>query len=93
MGELMDKQQMLEILNELKYELADNSSLETHQRQTMEALAEEIDSRINDPDNNKSGDEYLLDRLKDETESFEVNHPKLTHILGRLSDLLSRMGI
>lgn len=84
---------MMAILFELKTELAENSSLDSHQRQTMEAFAEEIDIRINDPDNNKSGDEYLLDRLRDQAEKFEINHPKLTDIVGRLSDLLARMGI
>jgi len=89
----MDKQQMLEILHELKSELEQNSKLETHQRQTMEALVEEINHRVTDPEVEMSSDEFLISRLKSQTEDFEVSHPKLTNIIGRLSDLLARMGI
>ena len=89
----MDKQQMLEILAELKKELAQNSRLDQHQRQTMEALVEEINLRVSDPEVDMSSDKFLLSRLKSQTEEFEVNHPKLTNIIGRLSDLLARIGI
>ena len=89
----MNKQQMLEILIELKKELAENTRLDKHQRQTMEALIDEINQRISDPELDMSGDQFLLSRLKSQTEKFEVSHPKLTSIIGRLSDLLARMGI
>lgn len=84
---------MLSILSELKAELNDNQNLDAHQRQTTEALIEEITSQVNAPENHLSGDQYLINKLKEMTEEFEVNHPKLTDIFGRLSDLLSRMGL
>ncbi|TQV75159.1 DUF4404 family protein [Aliikangiella marina] len=89
----MNKQQMLDILNELKVELAENQQLDTHQKQTTEALIEEIWAQVSAPENQLSGDQYLLNKFKNVTEEFEINHPKLTDIFGRLSDLLSRMGL
>ena len=89
----MDKQQMTEILFELRQELSTNESIEPHQRQVMEALASEIETHVGDPQTRMSGDQFLLTRLKDAAEEFETNHPKLTNIVGRLSDLLARMGI
>ncbi len=89
----MDKQHMKEILFELKNELASNDQIDEAQTQSMTALAQEIESKLKDPEMALTGYQYLLTRLKDETEEFETNHPKLTEIVGRLSDLLARMGI
>ena len=89
----MDKQRMKEILFELKDELASNDQIDEAQTQSMTALAQEIESKLKDPEMALTGYQYLLTRLKDETEEFETNHPKLTEIVGRLSDLLARMGI
>jgi len=89
----MNNQQMLDILNELRVELNNNQSLDTHQIQTTKALIEEITAQVNSPENQLTGDQYLVNKLKQLTEEFEVNHPKMTDIFGRLSDLLSRMGL
>ncbi|TQV89855.1 DUF4404 family protein [Aliikangiella coralliicola] len=89
----MDKQQMAEILYEIRTELAGNEKIEHHQRQLMEALAGEIEERIGSPEVDMSGDQFLLTRLKDLAKDFEAEHPKFTNIVGRLSDLLARMGI
>lgn len=40
-----------------------------------------------------TGDEYLVHELKELLEEFEEDHPQLTLLLGRASDLLARMGI
>jgi DNA-binding MarR family transcriptional regulator len=89
----MHKHEMTTILFELKSELENNKEIEAHQRQTMAALAEEISIRVNDPQESMSGDKFLLTKLKEITEEFEIAHPKMTNIVGRLSDLLARMGI
>ena len=89
----MHTHEMSEILFELRTELAENQELEHHKRQVMEALADEIETRIHDPEVDMNGDQFLLTRLKDATKEFEANHPKMTNIVGRLSDLLARMGI
>lgn len=89
----MDKQQMSQILYELRQELSENKQLDRHQIQVTTALADEIERKIMDPKNLLSGDEFLLVKLKESAEEFEENHPKLTHIIGRLSDLLARMGV
>ncbi|MCW8879149.1 MAG: DUF4404 family protein [Kangiellaceae bacterium] len=89
----MHTHEMSEILFELRTELAQNTNLEHHKRQIMEALADEIDARIHDPEVDMNGDQFLLTRLKDAAKEYEANHPKITNIVGRLSDLLARMGI
>ncbi len=89
----VNKQEMRQILFELRQQMAINSSLDDHQRQSLQALSEEITRKIEDPVNNLSSDAYLLRKFKEETEEFENKHPDLTHVVGRLSDLLARMGI
>lgn len=89
----MNKEQMAEILFELRTELAENAELGTHRKQVMEALADEIERQINAPEADMAGDDYLLTKLKEAAEEFETEHPKLTNIVGKLSDLLARMGI
>nr|WP_246722614.1 DUF4404 family protein [Aliikangiella sp. G2MR2-5] len=84
---------MAEILFDLKKELEDNQALDSHERQTMEALAEEIEIKLDDPQADLNGDQYLLTKLKEAAEEFEANHPKFTNIVGRVSTLLSNMGI
>ena len=89
----MHKQEMAEIMFELKKELAQDLPMEPHQRELMNALVSEIEDRINDPQVSMSGDQFLLTRLKEVAEVFETKHPALTAIVGRLSDVLARMGI
>ncbi|MBT4161021.1 MAG: DUF4404 family protein [Gammaproteobacteria bacterium] len=40
-----------------------------------------------------SGDEFLVHELSDALTHFEESHPQITDLLGRVSDLLSKMGI
>jgi hypothetical protein len=89
----MHKHEMTQILFELKNELESNELIEAHQRQTMTVLAEEIALKVNEPQASLSGDRYLLAKLKEITEEYETAHPVMTNIVGRLSDLLARMGI
>ena len=88
----MHRQQMLEILFDLKKQLK-QSSLEAGDRQRMEALAEEIERRVHASDNDLSGDEYLLKKVAEAIEEYEADHPAVTNIMGRISDLLARIGL
>jgi len=40
-----------------------------------------------------SGDEYLIEQVKESLEDFEGEHPKITEVMGKISDLLSKIGI
>jgi len=40
-----------------------------------------------------SGDEYIVNELKEALQHFEETHPQITDVLGRLSDLLAKMGV
>ncbi len=84
---------MLDILLELKNELDSSSPIDNHQRQTTEALIDEINHKINAPEANMASEQYLIERLKSEIEVIQANHPQLTDLIGRLSDLLARIGI
>ncbi|MET1254059.1 DUF4404 family protein [Aliikangiella maris] len=89
----MDKQQMLDILVELKNELDSNQITDSYQRQKTEALIDEINRQMTQPTTDMTGDKYLVEKLKSEIETIQVHHPQLTDLIGRLSDLLARMGI
>lgn len=40
-----------------------------------------------------SGDEYIVHELGEALQHFEETHPRITDLVGRVSDLLSKMGI
>lgn len=40
-----------------------------------------------------SGDEYLVHELKEGLKHFEEEHPDITALVGRLADLMAKMGI
>ena len=40
-----------------------------------------------------SGDEYLIHEIKESLSEFEEHHPKVTELIGHISDLLAKMGL
>jgi len=88
----MLKQQMLEILHQLRQKL-DSGELEKGQQQRMQALADEIERQVSRPEVDMDGMGFLIESIKENIEEFEAQHPELTEMLGRISDLLARMGL
>jgi hypothetical protein len=89
----MNQQEMLELLFQLKTELGQNQQLSTGQKQKMRRLIAEIEKQLAEPENKLNSDQYLLNKLNEMTEAFEIEHPELTAVIGRVSDMLARMGI
>jgi len=88
----MNRQKMTSILKELEIELSSGELDDYHQQKTQ-AFAERIQSKLEDGDDNLTGDEFFIKQIEESINKFEVKHPKLTEIIGRISDLLARSGI
>lgn len=89
----MNRQEMSSILQELEAELSDDNNLDEYHRQKTQALAKYIQAMLEKSDDQLTGDEFLLKKMRESIDDFEVNHPKITNIIGRVSDLLSRGGV
>ena len=89
----MNRQDMSDILQELESELSDENNLDEYHRQKVQALAEYIQKMLEKADDQLTGDEFLIKKIRESIDDFEVNHPKITNIIGRVSDLLSRGGV
>ena len=73
-------------IEELKAEIQKIESVE--QSTTLNNLVDEVE-RLAETDESQG----LLNSLQQSIEHFEVEHPKVTNVLNRISDALSRMGI
>lgn len=89
----MDKH-TLKTLHELQAQLRHTESLTESDREFVEQLYEEIEELLASSRKGETIDhEPLLERLDDATHRFEVTHPDLTGVIGRIIDSLSAMGI
>ena len=85
----MNRQEMSSILQELEKELSDEANLDDYHRQKTQALAEYIQAMLEKGDDRLTGDQFLMKKIRETIDDFEVNHPKITNIVGRVSNLLS----
>jgi hypothetical protein len=81
-------------LKELHAELVSTRFLSEDDRKLVKQLQDDIQELLARSEN-VSGQGYrsLLERLQDATDRFEVSHPQLTAVIGRVADSLSNMGI
>lgn len=82
---------LAEILDELHATLEDAPEVGEEGRAALRKAAAEIRDALECPDAERS--ESLTDQLQDAVERFEVAHPQLTQIVGRIADALSDLGI
>ena len=81
-------------LMELQAQLRHTESLPESEREFVDALYEEIEELLARPRHEPQvRPQPLLDRLEDAAKRFEVSHPDLTGVIGRVIDSLSTMGI
>ena len=81
-------------LMELQAQLRHTESLPESEREFVEALYEEIEELLARPRQEPPIQPHpLLGRLEEATKRFEVSHPELTGVIGRVIDSLSTMGI
>lgn len=87
----MDSNELRQLLERLRSDLAHATGLDESSRQQMQTLVAEIEHGVSEPatDTERS----LSDRLVEAMTSFEAQHPRLTETLSRIADQLGTMGI
>lgn len=90
----MDEHQLREDLERLHQELARSESVDAASRGLLIDLLHDIEAVLERSKPHAAGaSESLIDRLQEATGQFEETHPTLTELVGRIADLLSRLGI
>ena len=90
----MAKDRLREDLELLHQELARSDSVDAESRGLLIDVLHDIEAVLEHSEPETAGaDESLIDRLRETTSHFEKSHPTLTELVGRIADLLSRLGI
>ena len=88
----MPRQEMYKTLQELKLELDKlHFEHEAHRAAVSDSVAT-LERKLQE-ESLMSGDEFLVHELKDALEAFEESHPRVTDLVSRMTDLLSKIGI
>ena len=93
----MSTKDLRRILTELQEQIGELDAAKPktdEERALLEHAAEDIQAALDagEPPGHDSH-ASLLDRLKELAERFEDDHPDLTFAVGRLSDMLGKLGI
>ncbi len=89
----MDKR-TIEVLEELQKQLQHVDSVSEADRPIVEHLRQDIESLLaNSGKAPAPGSDSVVTRLEDAVERFEVSHPALTAVMGRVIKSLGDMGI
>ena len=89
---MTDRARSLEdILDELHAALEEAPEIGEDGRVALREAADEIRAALAAPEDERSGS--LGDQLSAAVERFEVAHPQLTQLVGRVADALSDLGI
>jgi hypothetical protein len=86
----MARQEMEQLLAELRKEVAGASELSAAQRARMDALREQIEASL---EAEEAPPESPREVVRDYIDEFQRTHPTLTLTLGRILDSLNKMGI
>ncbi len=87
---MTDKKQLNEALQALREEI-NNLSTEEGRKQSLYALADQIEQQLDDSSEAKNLG--LTQSLEETISEFEVEHPDLTSIINRILVTLGNMGI
>ncbi len=87
------KHNVRSLLDELGSEIRNSKALTEKDRKHLESIVYEIETVLRISGDAAIKSESSIERLKAATERFEVSHPQLTAVLGRVIDALSNMGI
>jgi len=90
----MEKDQLREDLERLHQELARSKTVDAAARGLLIDVLHDIEAVLerSEPGTGEES-EPLIDRLRGTTSHFEESHPTLTELVGRIADVLSRLGI
>ncbi len=88
----MPKEELYRTLQELRLELDkvhfDNESSRDSVSQSVTRLEDKLRQ-----ESLMSGDEFIVSELTEALQHFEETHPRITDLVGRVSDLLNKIGI
>jgi cell division septum initiation protein DivIVA len=87
----MPRQEMDELLAQLRKEVAGARELSEGQRARMDALQAQLEEGLAAEETPPAG--RLRDVLRGQIDEFQREHPTLTLVLGRILDSLNKMGI
>ncbi len=88
----MPTEQLRKTLEKLHSELEKTPSLDAESHRLLVEVLRDIESLLASGESEHTSD-TLLDRLRSATGEFEESYPTLTEAVGRVADVLSRMGI
>lgn len=89
----MERKELREDLERLHRELSRSPSVDDESRQLLVELARDIEAVLER--RSEAGEEHasLVERLRAATGHFEESYPDLTTLIGRIADMLARLGI
>lgn len=88
----MPREELKVTLQDLRMELEKaHFEHEQHRDKANQHLAELEEKLLEE--SLMSGDEYLVHELKELLDDFEEEHPRITTLVSRVSDLLAKIGI
>lgn len=79
-------------LEKLKEEINNTISADSPAKETLIALINDVEKRVEEP-LDEDQDDTLLENMKDAISRFETEHPRATAILNDIMVTLSNMGI
>jgi hypothetical protein len=83
----MPDHELEHLVNELRRAIEDSEALAGEDREKLEALAQQIDERV---DAEHHG---IVDKIGESVGLFETDHPALVQTLNRIAQTLSAAGI
>jgi hypothetical protein len=90
----MDKQRLLQTLDELRAELSQAEGVDPETLTQLEQLTEELQRKAERSSQlSKKDTEPASGGLNDMLLKFEADHPQLAVAIGRVADALAAMGI
>ncbi len=88
----MPQNRLEELLAELDRQIAGADSLDGDLKQRLEQLQTTIETRLGEAEAS-SGSSSLVEPVRQAIDEFEDSHPTLTLTLGRIMDVLNKLGI
>ncbi len=87
----MPQAELEKLLDELQGELTEGSSLDDDARAQLAELHAKIGHLLADGENETPAN--LVETVSGNIDRFETSHPALTMVLGRIADILNKLGI
>lgn len=89
----MNRLELIELQKQLDEQLSSEHPLDDYHQQKANNLSKQITQLLEKKEENLPADEFLVNKVNHAIDDFEINHPQLTTIIGRISDLLASAGI